>query len=384
MAASLENIILILVTILCAYGALKMHQLHKRTKDLRYIVFLSILLLAFTDTWISFYGGNVSAVFSQYRFLFTFIPLAVYGLYAWMDHRRMAEEEEKQKIKQAFQQYLMPAIVEEMLKDPSKLKLGGEKKNLAIMFSDVRGFTTLSEKLTPEELVSFLNEYLNDMTNVILENRGTVDKYIGDAIMAFWGAPLSDPEHIVLSVKTAVEMMDKLNSKKAEWKARGLPDIDIGIGINCGDVVVGNMGCEKRFDYTCLGDHVNLASRLEGLNKMYGTHIIVSEFVESRIKGLFVVRELDLVTVKGKKQPVKIFEVLGTSADGKTKMFLADYDHALSLYRQQHWSRAKSAFLKSLEARDDLTAKNYVDRCAMYERNPPPADWNGVTEIKTK
>ena len=381
---AVTNIIVVLFAIICLYGVFKCHNLYKKHDDLRYIVLLSILLLAFADVWISYYGGNVSSFFSEYRFLFTLIPLAVYGFYAWSEKRHHKEAEEKKKIKAAFQQYLMPAVIEEMLKDPSKLKLGGQKRNLAIMFSDIRGFTTLSEKLTPEELTSFLNEYLDAMTNIVLENRGTVDKYIGDAIMCFWGAPISDPEHIRLAVKTSVEMMDKMHELRLDWKVRGLPDIDIGIGINSGDVVVGNMGSHKRFDYTCLGDHVNLASRLEGLNKMYGCHIIVSENVYPIIAKDYVTRELDLVTVKGKKQPITIYEVIGKKVQKKNADFLIAYNKGLAHFKKRDFKQAKTYFESALKSRDDVHTKTYIDRCKGYAKTPPPKDWNGVTEIKTK
>ena len=183
--AALELIITIAVSMLCGYGIVKLHSLYKKTDDLRYIVFLIIVLLIFTDIWISFYGQNVSAIFLRYRFLFTFIPLAVYGLYSFLDRKRRKEEQEKIKIKNAFKQYVMPEIIDELLKDPSKLKLGGQKRRLSILFTDIAGFTSIAEKMSPEELVALLNEYLTKMTDIVLENRGVVDKYIGDAIMAF-------------------------------------------------------------------------------------------------------------------------------------------------------------------------------------------------------
>ncbi len=378
------NFFVVLFAVICLYGIFKCHNLYKKYDDLRYIVFLSVLLLVFADVWISYYGGIVGELFGRYRFLFTLLPLLVYGFYAWADRKHRKENEEKRKIKAAFQQYLMPAVIEELLNDPSKLRLGGEKKNLAILFSDVRGFTTLSEKMTPEQLTSFLNEYLDHMTNIILENRGTVDKYIGDAIMAFWGAPIKDPEHIMLAVKTSVEMMEKMHELRRSWKTRGLPDIDIGIGINAGDVVVGNMGSHKRFDYTCLGDHVNLASRIEALNKMYGTHIIVSENVIKYVEKTYVCRELDLVTVKGKKEPVGIYEVVGRKADAKQKVFLKEYNTALGLYHARKFREAKKRFEAALDIVMDHHTQTYISRCTEYIKTPPPKDWNGVTEIKTK
>jgi len=188
--------------------------------------------------------------------------------------------------------------------------LGGEKRNITIFFSDIRGFTTISEKLKPEELVHLLNEYLTEMTTIILKNRGVVDKYMGDAIMAFWGAPLDQPNHAELACLTSLEMMEKLKELQKKWKEQGIPSFDIGIGLNSGDAIVGNMGSSSRFDYTAMGDNVNIASRLEGLNKSYKTNILISENVYKRVKGKFKTKKLGYVTVKGKKKEISICELL--------------------------------------------------------------------------
>ena len=188
------------------------------------------------------------------------------------------EEREKKKIRGAFQYYLTASVINEMLKDPAKLKLGGDKKDLTVLFSDIRGFTTISEKLTPEELVALLNEYLTAMTNKVFQYDGLLDKYMGDAIMAVFGAPLDQPDHARRACLTALAMMKELHQLQKKWRDEGRPAFDIGIGINSGDMVVGNMGSEMRFDYTVMGDMVNLGSRLEGTNKEYGTNIIISEF----------------------------------------------------------------------------------------------------------
>jgi adenylate cyclase len=309
--------------------------------------------------------------------LFTFIPLAIYFLYSYIDTKRRKEQKEKLKIKNAFKQYVMPAIIDEMLKDPSKLKLGGEKKNLTILFSDIRGFTTLSEKLGPEKLVHLLNEYLTAMTDIVLENRGVVDKFIGDAIMAFWNAPLDDPEHTALSVRTAVLMIETLEKCNKNWQARGFPEVKIGIGLNSGQVIVGNMGSEQRFDYTCLGDHVNLASRLEGLTKYYGASIIISESVYGSVKEKFIIRELDNVIVKGKTVPIKIYEVLTDYSEANLKT----WHNALDSYRKKRFSAALADFQKLPK---DKASEMYVERCNTFMKNPPPADWNGVYTMKTK
>lgn len=226
-------------------------------------------------------------------------------------YKYFTEEREKKKIKHAFEFYLSKSVIKEILRDPDKLKLGGEKKNMTILFTDIRSFTTISESMKPEKLVSFLNKYLTEMTGVILKGDGVVDKFIGDAIMAFWGAPLNQPLHAKQACEAALKMIKKLKEIQKEFKQLKLPEINIGIGINSGDVVVGNMGSNKRFDYTVIGDNVNLASRLEGLNKTYGTNIIISENTYNLIKGDFQCRFIEEVNVKGKLKAVKVYELLG-------------------------------------------------------------------------
>ena len=205
---------------------------------------------------------------------------------------------------------MAPEVINELMTDPSRLKLGGQRKELSILFSDIRDFTSISEKMDPEELTHFLGEYFSRMTAVVLEHRGVVDKYIGDAVMAFWGAPVPEKNHAKQAVATALVMAAELKKLNEENKQKGWPEIKIGIGINSGEVVVGNMGSEKRFDYTVIGDNVNLASRLEGLNKTYQTSILISESTADEVKNLFTLRELGVTQVKGRQAAVKIFEVL--------------------------------------------------------------------------
>lgn len=382
--ATIENIIVIAVTMICAFLAVKLHNTYKKTDDLKYIVLLSIVLLALTDAWISFYGQNVKAFFDKYRFLFTFIPLAIYFLYSYIDTKRRREQQEKEKIKNAFKQYVMPAIIDELLRDPSKLKLGGEKKHLSILFTDIKDFSTISEHLSPEQLVGFLNEYLTKMTDIILENHGVVDKYIGDAIMAFWGAPVDEPYHTYLVCKSALDMVEINKKMNVEWKERGLPEIHTRIGINTGNVIVGNIGSEKKFDYTVLGDHVNLASRLEGLNKMYGTHVLISESTYQLVKDRVNVRSLDLVRVKGKTQPVKIYELLPEKLSKEDKEFLRIWDKALELYCTRKFGDAKKWFESCLKIKAEKAAEEYAERCRTFLKTPPPKDWDCVWTHTTK
>jgi len=225
-------------------------------------------------------------------------------------YRVLTEQQEKKYIRQTFSKFVSKSVVDELLKSPDKLKLGGEKKILTVMFSDIRGFTSISEKLTPEKLVEHLNHYLQAMTDMVFKYDGTLDKYVGDEIMAFWGAPIEMDNHALMACKCALEQMEVLHKMNENWRNEGKPELNIGIGINTGDMVVGNMGSSSRMDYTLMGDNVNLGARLEGTNKVYGTYIIISEFTYEHVKDNVVVRELDLIKVKGKELPVKIYELL--------------------------------------------------------------------------
>jgi adenylate cyclase len=296
------------------------------------------------------------------------------------------EEREKRKIRGAFQYYLNASVINDMLKDPAKLKLGGDKKNLSVMFSDIRGFTTISEKLTPEELVALLNEYLTAMTNKVFQYDGLLDKYIGDAIMAVFGAPLDQADHAHRACLTALGMMKELRALQKKWEQEGRPVINIGIGVNSGDMVVGNMGSEMRFDYTVMGDMVNLASRLEGTNKEYGTNIIVSEFTYNMVKDAMCCRELDGVRVKGKLKPVKIYELLCEKKDEADCRSLLDaFAGALALYRKGNWDEAIAAFQKVLDIKpDDFVSAMYVERCRNLKEHPPEEPWDGVFVMTKK
>ena len=300
------------------------------------------------------------------------------------------EERQKRGIRNAFQYYVSPRVVSHMLEDVNGLSLGGERKILSAFFSDIRGFTKISENLSPEELVEFLNEYLSEMTQIVLKYEGTVDKYMGDAIMAFYGAPVDQPDHAVIACKTAVDMMIRLKELQVGWEARGLPRIDIGIGINSGEMSVGNMGSRERFDYTIMGDNVNLASRLESLNKFYGSNIIISEFTHNTCaecrEDAWTVRELDTVRVKGKEQPVRIYELFGYGSFYVRKKPLIDSFHiGLDAYKARDWTQALALFQESLILDpDDKPSAIYAERCAEYLKSPPPEDWDGVFVMTTK
>lgn len=263
------------------------------------IVFLFLLafyLFAFRSTWLILVAP-VLTVFLTYG--------------AVLLYRFVTEEREKRRIRGIFSRYVSRQVVDEILKESQELALGGRRKEVTVLFSDIRNFTTMSERMKPEEVVAILNEYFAAMVEVIFRHEGTLDKYIGDAIMAVFGSPLSRPDDAERAVRAAVDMQTELKRLQAKWQLEGREPFDIGIGINTGEVVVGNIGSEKRMEYTVIGDNVNLASRLEGLNKQYQSHIIVSESVYEKLKDKVNVRPLEAVTVKGKTRPVMIYEVLG-------------------------------------------------------------------------
>ena len=285
-----------------------------------------------------------------------------------------------------FGQYVPPELVDEMAKDPGAYSLEGSNRDMTVLFSDVRGFTTISEGLDPKQLTQLMNEFLTPMTHVIHHNRGTIDKYRGDAIMAFWGAPVADPDHARHALQAAMEMIAKLESLQDHFKSKGWPPIKVGVGLNTGDMTVGNMGSEFRLAYTIMGDAVNLGSRLESLTKNYGVQIMVSEFTSARVPD-YAYRELDCVRVKGKDRPVKIYEPLGPAdqLSASQRDELAQYHNALTLYRGQHWAQAKETFaqLHTL-APQRLLYTLYLDRLAHFELEPPPADWDGTYTFLTK
>jgi len=298
----------------------------------------------------------------------------------------ITEERERKKIKGAFNYYVSSAVVNEMLKDPERLRLGGDKKDISVLFSDIRGFTTISEGLTPEELVHFMNEYLTVMTDIVFKYDGTLDKYMGDAIMALYGAPLDQPDHPSRACSSALEMMEGLKRLNNKWIEEGKNPLDIGIGINTGMMMVGNMGSDQRFDYTVIGDNVNLGSRLEGANKEYKTNILISESTYERVKDEFYCMELDSVRVKGKTLPVRIFQLLGERGVYTINQEAINYfQRGLQLYKEQKWDKAIEIFnTVTAMVKDLYAAELYIQRCLDLKSNPPPPGWDGVFTMTTK
>ena len=303
-----------------------------------------------------------------------------------MSYGFFVESRGKRQLAGLFGQYVPPELVDEMSKDPEAFSLEGESRELTVLFSDVRGFTTISEGLDPKQLTQLMNEFLTPMTHVIHHNRGTIDKYMGDAIMAFWGAPLHDDHHARNALKAGMEMLQSLEELQKQFAEKGWPPINIGVGLNTGMMTVGNMGSEFRMAYTVMGDAVKLGSRLESLTKNYGVSIIVSEFTKNEVPE-FIYRELDIVKVKGKDKPVAIFEPVceAGSEDKATKDELKLYRETLKLYRAQNWDIAEMQFinLKKLSP-GRLVYDIYTKRIEFFRQNPPGPDWDGVFTFDTK
>jgi adenylate cyclase len=300
-------------------------------------------------------------------------------------NRVLFEEKEKRKVRGAFQQYLSPEVIRRLLENPDMVR--PRKVELSVMFSDIRGFTTISEQLDAQELATLLNGYLTDMTQIVFRNQGTLDKYIGDAVMAFWGAPFEETGHAVKACRAALQMMQRVMELQQRWKSEGKPLLDIGLGINTGIASVGNMGSNLRYGYTAMGDAVNLASRLEGLNKEYGTHIIISEYAYAAARAPdFLFRELDVIRVKGKVQPVTIYELVAFR-DGAKDLFelLELWSKARGCYKRRDWRQAQGHFEKILSRwQEDGPSKVFRQRCEEYLLDEPPSDWDGVYVMKHK
>ena len=303
-----------------------------------------------------------------------------------MSYGFFIERRGKQQLAAIFGTYIPPELIDEMNINPDSYTLEPENRDMTVLFSDIRSFTTISEGLSPVELSELINAYLTEMTKIIHEKRGTIDKYIGDAVMAFWGAPLDNPDHARCAVETAMAMLERLNAIRADFVERGWPELHIGVGINSGNMSVGNMGSEFRMSYTVMGDAVNLGSRLEGLTKNYGVEIIVSESTVHAVPE-YIYRELDFVRVKGKEKPIAIFEPVGLKNE-ISKEELEEVklmSHALKAYRQQQWLEAEQTF-KKLNKMNSMSKlyEIYLERISTFIQETPGSGWDGVYTHTTK
>ena len=364
---------------------------------------LFIVLVPRLKIWqtIPFYVASAAGIvvfcFYMYEssvlFDYSFPLFTITLVFSWLVFNNFAREFRlKQQIKKQFQSYLSKDLVEKLQKNPELLKLGGDSRELSIMFTDVRGFTSISEHYgdNVQGLTNIMNRYMTAMTAKILDNSGTLDKYIGDAQMAFWNAPLDDQQHAKNAVKTALSMLGDIDEFNRKIGAEGVPPFGMGLGINTGMVVVGNMGSDQRFDYTCLGDAVNLASRLEGQSKPYGVKIVIGPRTAEHVADEYFVVELDTIAVKGKKQGVNIYTVLGANKDLEAKNYLPFREmHSMMLdfYRSQKFTQAVDMCEKLIPAFGG-EMKNYysmmIERSQEYIDNPPPKDWDGVYRATSK
>jgi adenylate cyclase len=345
------------------------------------LALLGGLALAFAGSWYAF---------AAHRMLFDPVYPALAAVALYMVQTLVAflrSEAERRQVRGAFGRYLAPALVEQLARDPGKLALGGEMKPITLMFMDIRGFTPISEQFDAHGLTRFLNRFLTRMTACVLESGGTVDKYMGDAIMAFWNAPVDVADHPRKAIEAALAMLAGARAFDAQWRAEraaeglGHVPVRIGIGLNTGICCVGNMGAEQRFDYSAIGDDVNLCSRLEGQSKSYGLSLLVAESTAAACAGAFALLEIDLLRVKGKTRPARIFTAVPGAPDAAFAGWKDAHDLALAAYRRQDWAGARAA-LGGLRGRGEGLLDGFYAmleaRIAAYETAPPPADWDGV------
>lgn len=300
----------------------------------------------------------------------------------------LTERKQKAMIRGAFSRYVPGKVVNELLRNPDMLRLGGEERVMSVIFSDVAGFTTISETLTPTQLVELLNEYLTAMTDIVLAHDGIIDKYEGDALMAEFGAPLPDPDHARKACLAALDMQKKLVEMREKWKAEGRAELRARVGINSGSMVIGNMGSREIFDYTVMGDNVNLSSRLEGANKVYGTYIMCSEATRVMAGGEFVTRELDILRVKGKTTGVTVHEIIArdiSEIDEAKHRLIEIYRRGLDAYKNHRWEEGAALFREALGIDpEDGPSALYLERCEEFAKNPPAPDWDGIFTMRTK
>ncbi len=292
----------------------------------------------------------------------------------------------------AFSKFIPKVLVGKLLKSNQEIRVGGRTQRTTFFFTDIEGFTTICETYPADKLSVHLSEYFEEVTGIIFKYNGTIDKYIGDAVMAFWGAPVKDKDQSLNACKAALAIQKRLSDLNQQWAAQEKPVLNTRIGIHIGDAIVGNMGSSDRINYTAMGDAVNLAARLEGTNKFYHTNIIISEDTHKEIGDNCLVRPLDIVAVKGKNEGIQIYELVGITQGEPTLLpsknqtaFCALFTKGYQLYTERRWEEAIEAF-QTIQQKfgEDYTASLYVKRCKEFKKNPPPQDWNGVIALKEK
>lgn len=341
------------------------------------LVFMGHIL--FCQYLFSKHGIVLNLVYPLSVILFIYVSITAF--------RYFMETKKKRFIKNAFSTYLAPAVVNQLIESPGNLELGGEDRDITAFFSDVQGFTSISEALTPNELVELLNEFLTEMTDIILKHEGTVDKFEGDAIIAFFGAPNVLKNHAERTCSACIKMQKRLAELRENWKEKGKPQLKMRIGLCTGNAVVGNMGSKSRMDYTMMGDTVNTAARLEGINKIYGIYTLISESTCKAAGNLIATREIDTINVVGKKEPVTIYQLLGytSDVDDLAKKTNEHYAAGLQAYRNQDWDEAIDFFNAALEiSPEDAPSNTMIDRCNKFKSNPPGKNWTGSYTVTTK
>lgn len=313
------------------------------------------------------YSIYIDLFYPLLSLIFSMVTLEVLAFYL--------QQKKEKFLRDAFSSYLSEELMQELIKNPDALRLGGEKKELSILFSDIRSFTSISETMQPEDLIKLLNRYFTPMTYAVLEKRGMLDKYIGDAVMAFFNAPVDVPDHADKACECALLMIERLNVLNKTFEKENLPVIHIGIGINTAEVIVGNMGSETRFNYTVIGDGVNLASRVEGLTKIYGTPILITEFTVAKLQKNFLYRKIEPVQVKGKEEPVLLYELMADTT--RTQALKLLYDRALEMYVEKEMNKAKLLFEEIVREYDDPVSRYFLENIHALR------EW-GVHKYKTK
>lgn len=364
----------VVLIVLFMIGAFLVNRVHSTTKR------IGIYLLMFSGVF--FLSAFLYVEFKWWlRDSYVLISMLI-GLFGNELFNVVVSRTETSKTKSALSSYISKELMKEVLEDPEKMKLGGEERELTTLFADIRNFTGLSETLSPTDLVNLLNEIFDPLTNKILEKGGMLDKYIGDAIMALYNAPIDQEEHAYSACVSALNMVNEIHSINENLRNKNYPEIDIGIGINTGNAVVGNMGSRIRFNYTAIGDSVNLASRVEGLNKYYGTRILLSEFSARKLKQDILLRKLDKIRVKGKEEAIWIYELMQNNP--RQARLKQQYESAMELYQDREFETASTAFEILEREFSDKASGLMRQRCHEYVDNPPGDDWSGVYVFKTK
>ncbi len=369
----------ILVAFLLMCGFLATRTMQEPLK--RNLTSLGILLVFITGAGLAYiYLGLVLSM--SYVLLASIIAIIMINARFYLN-----EMGQKALIRDAFGQYLSPTVVADLVKDPGKLTLGGEEREMTAYFSDIARFSSFSESMTPSELVNVLNDYLTEMCNIIIGHEGTIDKFEGDAIIAFWGAPTIQRDHAKLACFASIDMNKALIPLRDKWVAQGRPSISVRMGVNSGPMVVGNMGSAQRMNYTIMGDTVNLASRLEGANKAYNSGVMISEATYSACQADVDVRELDTIRVVGKSEPVRVYQLLErkNQTPGRMADLVEKFEAALALYKAGNYQDALAGFEACIGImEDDGPSLVFIERCKGFLAEPPPADWDGVFTLTDK